>query len=402
MNRLHNVLPVGIDPSREELTVVSINPEGLKVKVKNTLKGYKTIVNHVKRLSERVGKEPVFSIEGYAYTTPELAYFLAKDGFKVYHIPPFHASRMRELLSEDKTDYLDAKTCALAIVQMPQILRPVSLDIKLLALKRAVKTRLRLVKDQTRDINTLHYLLTNLWGGLYKKFFYVLNSRTALYFFSVFSTPEKLLNAPLEKIRRVLRVGSANYYTGRRGEDKIREIMEVLRDEEFCLDEYLKEVGEEVELFSRNLLYRSGKIKSLERRIRELSSGSIEVALVRTVPGFDWVLATSVVALSGDIRRFGSVNKYVAYAGLALAQYQSGGRRSWRKRKKRNKWLAMVFYQAALSSLKTSAFSQEYYKRKLREGKEKKEALRALAKKLAEIVYAILRDQRGYDGSIYE
>jgi hypothetical protein len=67
----------------------------------------------------------------------------------------------------------------------------------------------------------------------------------------------------------------------------------------------------------------------------------------------------------------------------------------------RNKRLSYIFYQAAVGSLKGSELSRKYYQKKLSEGKKPKPALRALAKKLAEIVYAVLKNKEPYDEKRY-
>jgi len=59
--------------------------------------------------------------------------------------------------------------------------------------------------------------------------------------------------------------------------------------------------------------------------------------------------------------------------------------------------LAHMFYQIALTSLRCNPVLREYYLKKLSEGKPKKVALVACARKLVRIVYSMLKSNQAYD-----
>jgi len=111
----------------------------------------------------------------------------------------------------------------MVITQLPQLLRPAPIDTKQFALKRIVKTRLRLIKDQTRDINLLHNHRTQIWGPDYKGFFPVPNSFPALTFFATFPTPVGV-NRVEEEVLTLLEAQGLRYYQMNWGRKKIKEI----------------------------------------------------------------------------------------------------------------------------------------------------------------------------------
>lgn len=399
----NNIIPFGIDPSRAKLATVSIIEKPTFFNIKNNQRGHKGFLNKVEKMAQQTGRSPVFAIEGNSPFALGFQFQAHRKGFQVYEITPYRLHEMRDVLcGEDQDDYQDARTAAIIITQLPQLLRPASVDLKYFALKRIVKARLRLVKDQTRDINSLHSLLAQIWGPDYKEFFSVLNSPQALKFFTVFSTPEGL-SSDEEKVRSRLCSDEFPYYRTLWGRKRVNKILELVKDLEWVGDEYLSELGLEVREFAGSALIRWRAIRNIEQRMFKLAKGwkEEEIGLVRTIPGFDWVSACSVVALIGDLRRFEGVSDFIAYCGLVLCRKDSGTTKGRRKRKRRNKLLSYAFYQAALDSLSASELSMRYYQKKLNEGKKKKEALRALAKKLAEITYAVLKNREPYDEKRY-
>ena len=350
-------------------------------------------------MASETGRYPVFAVEGNSPFAIGFEFEAYRRGYPVYEITPHRLSEMREVLcGEDQTDYRDAKTAALIITHIPQLLRPASLDLKQFALKRLVKIRLRLVKDQTRNINLLHNHLAQIWGPSYKDFFPVLNSSQALTFFAIFPTPG-YLNLETERILTYLADTGLAYYRSNWGKKRVGLIMDKVRGMNWRGDEYLSELGWEVGLLANDALKRRQKIIEVNARLIEQGKGweAERIELVRTIPGFDWVLACSAVVLIGDLSRFERSSDFIAYCGLVLCAKDSGNTRRVKRRKRRNKMLSYVFYQAALASLHSSELSQRYYQKKLSEGKDSKQALRALAKKLAEITYAVLKNKEPYD-----
>ena len=61
-----------------------------------------------------------------------------------------------------------------------------------------------------------------------------------------------------------------------------------------------------------------------------------------------------------------------------------------------NRRLRRVFYMAALSSLKTDGPSRTYYQRKRDERRIHSQALLALARRLVDVLWALLRDNRKF------
>ena len=135
--------------------------------------------------------------------------------------------------------------------------------------------------------------------------------------------------------------------------------------------------------------YIEGIDKELERRF----FARPEAKIVASLPGMGPILGAEFLVASGDLRSFGSADRFAAYAGLVPAANDSGKRVGNHKRMRGgNKALKRVFYQSAFSSLRSTPESRAFYDRKRREGKRHTQALIALARRRVDVLWAMLRD----------
>jgi len=101
----------------------------------------------------------------------------------------------------------------------------------------------------------------------------------------------------------------------------------------------------------------------------------------------------------GDIKRFPSAKKLVAYAGLDVTTYQTGQFVGTRPKisKRGSPYLRRVIWTAAVRARKTNPVLADYYQRKINQGKHPQAALSAYARKLTHLIYYILKEQKPFD-----
>ena len=114
------------------------------------------------------------------------------------------------------------------------------------------------------------------------------------------------------------------------------------------------------------------------------------------MPGMGPILGAEFIAITaGDLAAFGTAARLATYAGLAPVPDDSGKRKGVRHRPRRyHRRLRHVFYMAAFSSLKTDGPSREFYARKRSERQRHTRAMIALARRLVDVLWALLRDNR--------
>jgi transposase len=113
--------------------------------------------------------------------------------------------------------------------------------------------------------------------------------------------------------------------------------------------------------------------------------------LLRSIPGIGVISAASLVAHVGDIRRFSSPEKLVAYVGLDCRVHQSGTSVNGRGfvSKHGNRQLRAVLFNAAFRARQANPELKAYFEKKMREGKHYVSALNAVERKLLHIVHAV-------------
>ncbi len=125
--------------------------------------------------------------------------------------------------------------------------------------------------------------------------------------------------------------------------------------------------------------------------------GEINGNLV-TLPGAGVITAAKTVSAVKGIGRFDNIRQFVKYAGIAPVERQSGKTRKHKQAKGGNRQLNTAVYTIALTQLRCSKEAKEYFEKKIAEGKTKKHALRCLMKRVACIVYGMLKSGEVYRG----
>ena len=131
-------------------------------------------------------------------------------------------------------------------------------------------------------------------------------------------------------------------------------------------------------------------------RIHLLASYEPEVKRLRTIPGFEVLMATAFLAEVGDVSRFGNGDQVAAYFGLVPRVYASGNTmRCGRITKAGSKFMRWMLVQAAWAAIKSSPnLRQSFGAIGRRRGQ--KVAIIAIARKLATIAFRVLRDKTTY------
>lgn len=117
-----------------------------------------------------------------------------------------------------------------------------------------------------------------------------------------------------------------------------------------------------------------------------------------TIPGIGVTLATKIISHSGGITRFKSIDKFIKYSGIAPTEKSSGKSKRYIKNTKGNRKLNSTFYLAALGQINWNPKAKEYYQKKIKEGKSKKQSLVCVMKRIACIVYGMLKSGEDYRG----
>ncbi|WP_399551429.1 transposase [uncultured Rhodococcus sp.] len=145
-----------------------------------------------------------------------------------------------------------------------------------------------------------------------------------------------------------------------------------------------------------SLILLTRQITDLDKQITGVFRQHRHARILESVPGIGTRSGAELIAITGgDLTSFGSAAKLAAYAGLAPVPHDSGNRHGTLRRPQRyHRGLRKVFYMAALNSSQRDGPSQEFYQRKRGEKRSAVHALIALARRLVDVVWALIRDNR--------
>ncbi len=122
---------------------------------------------------------------------------------------------------------------------------------------------------------------------------------------------------------------------------------------------------------------------------------------ILSIPGIGEISAATILAEYGDINKFSSPNKMLAFAGLEPSINQSGTLEHNGKMVKHGSGhLRYVIMNTAMIILKYSPQFYDYYLKKRSEGKCHRVALSHVAKKLIRVIYSLEKNNVDFDPSL--
>lgn len=119
---------------------------------------------------------------------------------------------------------------------------------------------------------------------------------------------------------------------------------------------------------------------------------------ITTIPGIGNIIAAILLGEIGDIKRFFNASKLAAYAGIDASVSQSGEYQSTHNKmsKRGSPYLRKALFQAALVAAFNDPVFSAFYQKKRNEGKHHLTAIGAVARKLCNTIFAVLKYNTPY------
>ena len=145
----------------------------------------------------------------------------------------------------------------------------------------------------------------------------------------------------------------------------------------------------------------SKQLDSVVKKLEAIGKNDPRIVRLRTIPGVGPRTAEILVACIDDPHRFANGRQVSAYFGLVPRQFQSGETdRNGRITKRGNPLARTILVECAWASLRYNPWAKGVYERICGKQKtRKKKAGVALARKIAVIAWAMLRDEKDWDPS---
>ena len=98
-------------------------------------------------------------------------------------------------------------------------------------------------------------------------------------------------------------------------------------------------------------------------------------------------MAAIIIGRTGDVRRFPTAGHFARHNGTAPIEASSGPTKRHRLNPRGDRQLNHAMHMAAVTQVRNDTPGRAYYLRKQAEGKSRKEALRALKRRISDAVY---------------
>jgi transposase len=330
---------IGVDPHKASLAVAAVDEATGELLERASFPQDRAGLRSLERWAKRFS-ECRWAVENAGGLGRYLAGRLAGSGESVVDVPPKLSARVRVLSTGNarKNDGLDALATALAASRNGR-LAAVDPEAASEVLSLLSERREDLVAERTRALNRLHALLRDLLPG---------------------GVTGTLSADRAARLLRGIRPRSSSSRIRR------RLASEVLRD-----------------------------IRTLDRKIADLN-GRIEAeveASGTTLPeifGVGPILAAKIIGTVGSVERFPTKAHFASYAGTAPVEASSGEVVRHRLSLAGNRHLNYALHMVAVCQARSDARGGTYYRKKIAEGKSRKEALRCLKRRISDAVFASL------------
>ena len=349
--------------------------------------GFKRLHSDIQSFCEATGDSNVrVGLESTGIYQANIIAFLIAQDYQVMMINPIltNMARKASKVHCPKNDNLDSQTICKYLIDHTDEFLPYTLSqYHISALKSLSRKRFFVAKELGKaklEVNRLVHIIF----PEYKSFFSNLYCESSIAILKKYGGPKKLAKAHLDTVKSLLHgrckcsaeqlIEAARHSVGIDEEFYCFELMDAIREMEHIqtrIDAFDMEIAKYVDELCPNLL---------------------------SIPGVGYVTAGLIAGEIGDINRFHSAESLVSYAGLDVTVYESGKYKASNlvPSKKGSRYLRYALFLVADSIRKHDPTFEAYYHKKISEGKHHFVALGHIQKKLARVIYSIMKSGSTY------
>ena len=386
---------IGIDIAKKnhEASIIDSSGKSLSKSISfpNSTKGIEKFNNFIAEFGVTTNN-CIIGMEATGHYWISLFSYIVDLGFTCYVINPIQSDAFRKMYVRQTKNYSVDSFIIAQIMRFGEFSISNFSDENTFALRNLTRYRFALVDECSDWKRKLIAILDQVFPE-YSSLFSNIYGVASKELLSKYPLPEDMLSIPAEKLGNLLYECSK----GRLGINKAEEIQSRAR-ESFGI-KFAKRS------FSFQIKQIISQISFLEEQLKEIEISCLLediCPVITTITGIGSVLGASIVSEIGNISRFERANQLVAYAGLDTRVKQSGdfSATNTKLSKRGSPYLRRSIWLAAtVAAFKDPALSI-YYQGLRARGKAHGTAIGAVARKLTNIIFAVLRDQKPYTPNI--
>ena len=386
---------IGIDIAKKAHEVCFLDQngqvlDGNSFKIPNTLSG----VDKLQKMLDKYGltsKNSQVGMEATGHYWLVLYSWLFEKGFDIKVINPIVTDALRNMrVRKVKNDRIDAEIVAKAIM-FGEYQETAIADGDTLALRQLCRFRLWQVhseSDLKRKIIALLDQVFPEYTNLFSDIFGITSKELLLQY----TTPEEMASLSAKKLTLLLSKSSKGHF----GQEKAMEIRAVAQSSmgiRIATDAFafqIRQMVEQLEFIEEQTALLDQQI---EAYMEKLDSP------VTSIPGIGPVYGAVILSELGNIHRFPSAKQIVSFAGLDAQIKESGEFTGTQTHisKRGSPYLRRAIWGAAFVASWSDPQLKDYYEHLRARGKPHRVAVGAVARKLCDIIFAILSENRPYE-----
>ena len=332
-------------------------------------------------------EEIIIGLESTAHYADNLIRYLVAEGYNVCVLNPLSTSSMRKNnIRKTKTDKIDTYIIAQTLMMQKSYQFVTFEDLDLMNLKELGRFRQKTIKQRTRLKIQLTSYLDQTFPELQYFFKSGLHQKSVYALLKEAPTAKSIASMHLTHLAALLAKTSHGHFK----KEQATELRVLAR----------KSVGQSDQALSIRVTSVIAQIELLDEQIARVEAEMTEImrfndSVIMTIPGIGYLNGGMILGEIGDIHRFSTPKKLLAFAGLDPSVYQSGNFNARRTRmsKRGSRVLRYALMNAAHNVVKNNATFKAYYDKKMAEGRTHYNALGHCAGKLVRVIWKMLTDE---------
>jgi transposase len=384
----------GIDIAKHTHCASVINESGKRigsaVSFSNTKEGCEKIVALFEK--HAIAKDNlVIGMEATGHYWLSVYTFFAGNGYDTKVINPIQSDIMRKMsIQPMKNDAKDSVVIA-DVMRFGKYSSSELADEKYVALRQLSRYRSGLVQEIGDSKRRVIALLDQVFPEYAKEFSDVFGA-TSQEILQNYSTPEELAKVPLKKLAKLLEKASRGRFSQGKAES-----LKSLAKNSFGISIANNAFSFEIKLLMQTIEFLTNQLSELESEISRLLKET--QTFITSIVGIGPVLGAAILGEIGDINRFAEAENLVSYAGLKCRHNDSGEFRSSQNHmtKRGSPYLRRAIWLAATVAANHDPTLSAYYQSLKARGKHHLVAINAVARKMCNIIFIILKENRPYE-----
>lgn len=384
---------VGIDIAKRNHEAIIIDSFGnIIVKAfsfKNDYDGFLKLTVSLESVSSNT-EDFIIGMESTSHYWLSLFSNLKKIGYTVHVLNPIQSNALRGMyIRQVKNDESDSFIIA-EVIRFGRYTEGGMPPSDIYELRELCRARFFIV-DTVSDLKRKVISMLDKVFPEYETLFSNIFGLTSSALLRACSTPEEILAADTKKLAKIMEGPSRKRF----GIAKAKEIKAVA-EQSFGIVSGFDTMGSLIKQYMEHIQFSQQQILEIDSKIAVLFSQFD--TCITTIPGVGFVLGATIFSEIGDISRFKSSANLAAFAGIDPSIKQSGEFTGVHNHmsKRGSPYLRRAIWQASTLAVMHDPNLKAFLKKKRSEGKTYMKSIGHVTRKLTNIIFAVMRDNKPY------